>query len=176
MKRFLLVTLLTVTASCLAFGQTLDTKIEGKTPDEAAIRKLMKDLEVAWNSHDGHSFSDLFAEDADFTNWRGTSRLHGREEIKKMNANLAVGMFRKSTMTLIDTRIRFFAPDVAAVHCDWDLVGAIDYDGKGTIPPRKYFPLFIVTKDKGNWTIAVMHNLLFQPLPPGAIIGPPTKQ
>jgi hypothetical protein len=36
---------------------------------------------------------------------------------------------------------------------------AIDYDGKGTIPPRKYFPLFIVTKKNGGWSIAVMHNL-----------------
>ena len=59
------------------------------------------------------------------------------------------------------------------VHCEWGLVGAIGYDGKGTIPPRQYFPLFIVTKEKGKWSIAVMHNLLFQPLPPGAIIGPP---
>jgi hypothetical protein len=77
---------------------------------------------------------------------------------------------------MTDARIRFFAPDVAAVYCEWELVGAIDYDGKGIIPPRKYFPLFILTKDKSNWTIAVMHNFLFQPLPPGAIIGPPPKQ
>jgi hypothetical protein len=60
---------------------------------------------------------------------------------------------------LTTTHVRFFAPDVAAVHCEWELVGAIDYDGKGTIPPRKYFPLFIVTKKNGNWSIAVMHNL-----------------
>jgi hypothetical protein len=43
------------------------------------------------------------------------------------------------------------------------------YDGKETLPPRKYFPLSIVTKHKGNRRIAVMHNLLCQPLPPGAI-------
>ena len=30
-------------------------------------------------------------------------------------------------------------------------------------------------KKNGNWSIAVMHNLLFQPLPPGAIIGPPKR-
>jgi hypothetical protein len=76
---------------------------------------------------------------------------------------------------LTTTHVRFFAPDVAAVHCEWELVGAIDYDGKGTIPPRKYFPLFIVTKKNGNWSIAVMHNLLFQSLPPGAIIRPPKQ-
>ena len=175
MKRFLVIALLSACVSFSALGQTPDTRLDGKTQDEAAIKKLMEDLAVAWNKHDGVSFAMLFAEDADFTNWRGTTRLHGREEIKKMNANLAVGMFRQSTLTLTNARVRFFAADVAAVQCDWDLVGAIDYDGKGTIPPRKYFPLFIVTREKGNWSIAVMHNLLFQPLPPGAIIGPPKQ-
>jgi uncharacterized protein (TIGR02246 family) len=135
----------------------------------------MENVAVAWNTRDGVSFSMLFAEDADFTNWRGTLRIHGQEAINKMNANLAVGMFRQSKLTLTDTHIRFFAPDVAVVHCDWSLVGAIDYDGKGTIPPRTHFPLFIVTKANGAWSIVVFQNVLFQPLPPGAIIGPVPK-
>jgi uncharacterized protein (TIGR02246 family) len=145
MRRILLTTLLMLSVSFLALGQTPDAKTEGKTQDEVAIRKLMEDLAGAWNKHDGVSFAMLFTEDADFTNWRATTRLHGREEIKKMNANLATGMFRQSTLTLTGAHIRFFAPDIAAVHGEWELAGAIDYDGKGTIPPRKYFPLFIVT-------------------------------
>ena len=136
MKRILFISFLMLSLSFLAMGQTPDTKTESTTQDEAAIRKLMEDLAVAWNKHDGVSFAMLFAEDADFTNWRATARLHGREEIKKMNANLATGMFRQSTLNLTGAHIRFFAPNVAAVHCEWELVGAIDYDGKGTIPPR----------------------------------------
>jgi uncharacterized protein (TIGR02246 family) len=173
MKPFLIIALLTLSGSFSAVGQTPDTKPEDKTQDEAAINKLMKDVEVAWNSHDGVSWSMLFVPDADFTNWRGTLRIHGREEIKKMNANLAVGMFRQSKLTLTGTHIRFVAPDVATVLCDWEIVGTIDYDGKGTIPPRTYYPLMVVTKENGKWWITVFHNLLFQPLPPGAIIGPP---
>ena len=176
MNRFLVIAILLVIASLPALGQTPDTKPENKIEDEAAINKLMKDVEVAWNTHDGVAWSMLFVPDADFTNWRGTLRIHGREEIKKMNGNLAVGMFRQSKLTLTGTHIRFLAPNVAAVLCDWELVGAIDYDGKGTTPPRTYYPLMVVTKEKGNWSIAVFHNLLFQPLPPGAIIGPPPKQ
>jgi uncharacterized protein (TIGR02246 family) len=102
MKRFLVAALLTLWAAFPVLCQTPDSKTEGKAQDEAAIRKLMKDLEVAWNSHDGVPFSALFAEDADFTNWW----LRRREEIKKMNANLAVGMFRKSALTLTDARVR----------------------------------------------------------------------
>jgi hypothetical protein len=33
----------------------------------------------------------------------------------------------------------------------------------------------IVTKENGNWLIAIFHNVLFQPLPPGAIIGPSSR-
>jgi uncharacterized protein (TIGR02246 family) len=150
MKQFLIIALLTVIGSFSAMGQTPDTKLEGKTQDEAAINKLMKDVEVAWNSHDGVSWSMLFVPDADFTNWRGTLRIHGREEIKKMNGNLAVGMFRQSKLTLTGTHIRFVSPGVAAVLCDWEIVGTIDYDGKSTMPPRTYYPLMVVTKEDGN--------------------------
>jgi uncharacterized protein (TIGR02246 family) len=175
MNRFLLVAVLALSASLSCVGQTPDTKIESRAQDEVAIKKLMENVAAAWNTHDGVSFSMLFAEDADFTNWRGTLRIHGRDAIKKMNANLAAGMFRQSTLTLTDAHIRFFSPDVAVVHCDWNLVDAVDYDGKGTIPPRTNFPLFIVTKKNGAWSIVVFQNVLFQPLPPGAIIGPVPK-
>ena len=75
--------LLPLVLTCFALSpaaQTPGTKIEGKTQDEAAIRKLMEDLAVAWNKHDVVSYSMVFAKDADFTNWRGTVRIHGREE------------------------------------------------------------------------------------------------
>jgi len=101
----------------------------------------------------------LFAEDADFTNWRGDVRAHGREQIRKDQADAFAGMFRQSKLTVTGAMIRFFAPDVAAVQYEWELVGTIDYDGKGTIPPRTYFPFMIVTKRSGNLSIAVMHNV-----------------
>jgi uncharacterized protein (TIGR02246 family) len=175
MRCILFITVLVVSVSFLALGQTPDSTIEGKPQDQAAIRKLMEDLTVAWNKHDVASFSMVFAEDADFTNWRGTLRIHGREAIKDAHIDGFTGMFRKSKLTVTDTHIRFFAPDVAAVQCEWELVGTIDYDGKGTVPPRKYFPLMVAAKEKGNWLIAVYHNVLFQPLPAGAIIGPPKQ-
>jgi hypothetical protein len=77
MRRILFIAVLMVSVSFLALGQTPDTKIEGKTQDEAEIRKLMEDLTVAWNKHDVAFFSMVFAKDADFTNWRGTLRIHG---------------------------------------------------------------------------------------------------
>jgi uncharacterized protein (TIGR02246 family) len=142
MKRILFISFLMLSLSFLAMGQTPDTKTESTTQDEAAIRKLMEDLAVAWNKHDGVSFAMLFAEDADFTNWRATARLHGREEIKKMNANLATGMFRQSTLNLTGAHIRFFAPNVAAVHCEWELVGANRLRRQRNHTAERVFPAF----------------------------------
>lgn len=133
-----------------------------------AIRKLMENLAVAWNKHDVESFSMVFAKDADFTNWRGTLRVCGREEIRKRHVDVFTGLFRQRTLTVDVTHSRFLAADVATVQCDWDLVGTIDYDGKGTAPPRKYFPLIVVATENGTWLTSVFHNVLFQPLPPGA--------
>src|SRR5687767_1054574 len=41
--------------------------------DEQEIRKVLADFVDAWNRHDAKAFSMVFAEDADFTNVRGTS-------------------------------------------------------------------------------------------------------
>jgi len=172
MRRFLCAVLLIANASFAAFGQAPVTRNDDRTQSQVAIEKLMGSVAEVWNRHDVVAFSMLFAEDADFTNWRGDLRAHGREEIRREHAEAFAGMFNRSRLTVVSTRIRFFSSDVAAVQCEWELVGTIDYDGKGTIPPRTYFPLLIVTRAGGNWSIAVMHNVLFQPLPPGAIVGP----
>jgi uncharacterized protein (TIGR02246 family) len=136
--------------------------------DEAAVRQVMDDLAVAWNRHDIDSYAGLFTEDVDFTNWRGTLRVHGRADLRNSHAPLFAGMFRQSHVAVRDIRVRFFTPTLAAVHCVWEVTGIIDYDGKGIIPPRTYLPLFVVTHDRETWLVAVMHNVLVQPLPPGA--------
>jgi uncharacterized protein (TIGR02246 family) len=112
MERFPAIAFLVLCVSFPVLGQTPDSTVEGKTQDESAIRQLMEDLTVAWNKHDVVSFSMVFAKDADFTNWRGTLRIHGREEIKNAHVDGFTGMFRLSKLTVTDTHIRFFAPNV----------------------------------------------------------------
>ena len=121
MKQLLLVALFVLSAPFLTLGQTPNANGDGAARDDAAIRKLMEDVAEVWNKHDVAAFSMLFAKDADFTNWRGDVRIHGRDEIEKEHTDSFAGMFRQSRLTVVDTQIRFFAPDVAAVHCEYIL-------------------------------------------------------
>lgn len=133
MKHLVLLFCLSLSTAALALGQTDNSQRDGRSQDEIAIRNLMQDVATAWNKHDVVAFSNLFAEDADFTNWRADERVHGREEVRKAHADLFAGMFRESKMTVKSPSIRFLAADIAAVECETELVGAINYDGKGTI-------------------------------------------
>jgi len=175
MKHSLLGVVLMLAIVVTSVAQPVTT---GSPSEEAAIRQVMADLAAAWNKHDIGAYSELFTEDVDFTNWRGTLRVHGRAELRSSHAPLFAGMFRRSRIDVGDVRVRGLSPTTVAVHCVWEVEGIIDYDGKGTIPRRTYLPLFILTKDHGTWLIAVMHNVLVQPLPPGAEenIKGPVKQ
>lgn len=89
----------------------------------------------AWNKHDAHSFSMVFAEDADFTNVSGMGA-HGRTEIANVHAPVFATVFKESQQKIVDARIRFIKPDVAAVDARWEMTGARTRDGTSS-PLRK---------------------------------------
>lgn len=113
----------------------------------------------AWNKHDVAAYAKQFTADADFTSWGGR-KAHGRDSIKADHTPFFNGMFRESIFTIIDSHIKFYGKNVATVDAEMDLNGAFDYDGINKLPTRKYFPLFLMTKDNGKWMIAVYHNVL----------------
>ncbi len=133
--------------------------------DEQAIRKVVAGFVEAWNKHDAYAFSMVFAEDANFTNVVGMEA-RGRVEIEKFHAPMFATRFKDSHLESDQIKIRFLRPDVAAVDVVWEMTGATDADGKPR-PFRKGLLNFIMTKDKGAWRIAVMHNMEFPANPPG---------
>lgn len=140
-------------------GQTTNSKA-GRTNgdrDEAAITRVLADFVTAWNKHDATAFSMVFAEDADFTNVRGTSA-HGRTEVEKFHAPLFATRFKETHQKITDTKIRFIKPDVAAVDARWEMTGAKGPEGQD-IPLRKGLLNFVMTRENGKWLIAVMHNM-----------------
>ena len=80
-------------------GQTGET-------DERAIRAVMDRFVDAWNHHDAKAFATVFAEDADFTNWRGTGA-SGRTKIEAFHAPVFATIFSKSHLEYTDIKTRF---------------------------------------------------------------------
>lgn len=141
-----------------ALGQTI---VE---TDRKAIAALMDRFVGAWNMHDAKAFAAVFAEDADFTNWRGTGA-GGRSEIEKFHAPMFATIFKNSHQAYTAIKTRFIRPDVAAVDVHWEMTGATDAQGIPR-PDRQGLLSLVMAKNGGQWQILVMHNLDLTALPP----------
>ena len=102
----------------------------------------------AWNHHDAKAFAAVFAEDADFTNWRGQGA-SGRSKIEEFHAPLFATIFKNSHQRSTDIKIRFVRADVAAVDVHWDLTGATDAQGNAR-PLRQGVLNFVMAKNDGK--------------------------
>jgi uncharacterized protein (TIGR02246 family) len=103
------------------------------------------------------AFAAVFAEDADFTNVRGAGA-SGRAKIEEFHAPIFATIFKNSVLRYTEIKIRFVRPEVAAVDVRWSMTGATDPQGNPS-PDRRGLLNFVMTKDAGNWQIAVMHNM-----------------
>ncbi|MGH9679445.1 MAG: SgcJ/EcaC family oxidoreductase [Candidatus Acidiferrales bacterium] len=129
---------------------------EASAGDTAGIKKTVDAFSEAFNAHDAHATALTFAEDADFTNMRGTSR-HGRKDIEAFYATLYSGILKSAHRDDQVARIRMLAPGVAFVDCDWQMTGSKSPDGKDN-PPRKGLLMWVMAKAKGQWRITVFHE------------------
>ncbi len=159
MRRIFVIFTLFLSFSTHVVGQTAanKTNLGSSAQDEKGIRKVLTDFTEAWNKHDAKAFSMAFAEDADFTNVRGTSA-HGRAEVEKFHAPLFATRFKDTNQKMTEIKIRFIKPDVAAVDARWEMTGAKGREGQD-IPIRKGLLNFVMTKDRDKWFITVMHNM-----------------
>jgi uncharacterized protein (TIGR02246 family) len=128
---------------------------------ESEVNRLVQSLFDAWNEHDAHAFARPFAADADFTNVFGM-RAKGRQAIERFHAPIFATMFAESTLTQSERSIRFLRPDVAAIDVGWEMAGARDPQG-AEWPRRQGLMNLLATRDGGEWSIAVMHNMDLPP-------------
>lgn len=152
--RYFFIALLSLMVLSDSKGQTTDSV---NTKYEELIKKVLTDFTDAWNKHDAKAFSNVFSEDADFTNVRGTSA-HGRSEVEKFHAPRFITTFKDSYQKITQSKIRFIKPDVAAVDAWWEMTGMKNPEGQD-MPGRKGLLNFIITKNSNTWLITVMHNM-----------------
>jgi len=125
--------------------------------DRQAIGTLMDRFMDAWNRHDAKAFAAVFAEDADFTNWRGEGA-SGRSKIEAFHAPMFATIFKNSHQSYTAINTRFIRSDVATVDVHWEMTGAMDAQGDPR-PDRRGLLSFTMEKNAGQWQIVVMHNL-----------------
>ncbi|HUD53835.1 MAG TPA: SgcJ/EcaC family oxidoreductase [Terracidiphilus sp.] len=150
----------------LAFAG-LNSTIRGQSKvetDQQEITAVVDQFMDAWNRHDAKAFAAVFAEDADFTNWRGTGA-SGRSKIEEFHAPMFATIFKNSHLSYTAIKSKFIRPDVAAVDVHWAMTGATDPQGNPR-PDRLGLLSFVMAKNDGQWQILVMHNLDLTALPP----------
>jgi uncharacterized protein (TIGR02246 family) len=125
--------------------------------EKDAVKAILQKIVDAWNRHDMDAFSNLFSEDADFVNVRGT-RWIGRDAIRKAHAAAHAAIFKDSQLSVVgEASVRFLKPDVAVERSITEVKNATDTAGH-TLPPRDTMLTLMMMKMAGNWTIVVAQN------------------
>ena len=134
--------------------------------DEEAVRKLPQSFCDAWAKHDGHELAKIMADDVDFVTV-ATVYLHGRADFEKFHTRLLSGRFKDSTITPLETTVRFLRPDMAVVHWSWKIEGDKNFDGTPRQP--RFGMMTVVAQKRGNsWQIVVAQNT-------NALLGTPPE-
>ena len=142
-----LVTLLLMTSS------NVNAQAKG---DEQAVRKLPQAFCDAWAKHDGHELAKMMDDDVDFVTV-ATTYLHGKADFEKFHMRLLSGRFKDSTITPLETTIRFLRPDMAVVHWSWKIAG--DKNADGTPRPPRFGLMTMVAEKRGDaWPMIVAQN------------------
>jgi uncharacterized protein (TIGR02246 family) len=96
-----------------------------------------------------------------------TTYLQGRSDFEKFHVRLLSGRFKDSTITPLETTMRFLRPDMAVVHWSWKIVG--DKNADGTLRQPRYGMMTLVAeKQAGRWLVVVGQNT-------NAILGIPPE-
>jgi uncharacterized protein (TIGR02246 family) len=139
--------------------------------DAAAIRAVQARQAETWNAHDARAYAALFAEDGDVVNVLGWW-WKGRAEIaEKLTAAFAF-VFRESTLTITDTKVRFLTPQIAVAHVTWTMTGA--RTPPGAPEPRQGIQTQVLQKVGDKWLIAAFQNTNALPERPFPT-GPPAR-
>jgi uncharacterized protein (TIGR02246 family) len=149
-------TLVFMTLMMLGFSVPATTTVDDAKADEAALRENVKALETGWNTKSGATFAKPFAEDADYVVINGMY-IKGRAVIETQHQRIFDTIYKDTTLSLTVKQIRFLRPDVAVVH-----VNGIRKGPEKELNQEAMIT-FVMTKEKGSWSIAAFQNTAVLP-------------
>ncbi len=139
----------------LAFGIGAASLASAQLSDEAAIAQVQARQADAWTRHDAAAYARLFTPDGDVVNVLGWW-WHGRAEIEsKLTAAFAF-VFKESTLSITDVKVRSLSPTIAVAYVRWTMTGA--RTPPGMPEPRRGIQLQVLTKENNEWLIASFQN------------------
>ena len=121
--------------------------------DQEAVGKLPQAFSDAWAKHDGHELAKMMAGDVDFVTV-ATTYLQGQSDFEKFHVRLLSGRFKDSTITPLETTMRFLRPDMAVVHWSWKIAG--DKNADGTLRQPRYGTMTLVAEKQGGHGLVVL--------------------
>jgi uncharacterized protein (TIGR02246 family) len=106
----------------------------------------------AWNTHDIKLFGSLFMNDADWVTVAGV-RVKGRAEIQAVLEKEHATWAKTTTFTATSTEVRFPRADVAVIHLNWAVSGAVDREGNAALPARGVTLIVAAREQAGSWSV-----------------------
>lgn len=156
MRRILIATLMLSILCGAAAARRTNTRAE----DEAAIRAIIARLADAWTRGDAEVWGNAFTEDADFTVWNGLY-VKGREAITRGHAEIFRTIYKDTKQRLNVRSIRFLREGIAVVHVE----GCVVKKDEAFPATPQVVPVLIMTKERGEWRVAVFQNTRVTPFP-----------
>jgi uncharacterized protein (TIGR02246 family) len=125
--------------------------------DEAAIRKVVQQLDDARNAGNWKGVSGMFTDDADQRTSTGEWR-RGHAEIEKGIAqSMATPTYKGATFVTTIEQVRMLTPTVAVADGPFDL---LNIPGGGA---RHSHVTYVLVKSSGQWRIAVSRSMVNTP-------------
>ena len=140
-------------------------RLGAQSPDETALRNIIKDEINTWNRGDAVGYSKHFAAGGTFTNIRGQF-FTGYPAFLKQHEVIFKGIFRKTTLNQEVVSLKFIKPDLAIVETVTTVSGApqapagVTRDSRRRIRTRL---MQVAMKSGGAWTIVAYHNVDVKP-------------
>jgi len=136
---------------------SVSAQTKAPSSDETAIRNIVEQVQDGWNAHDGKAFAARFSTDADYVVFNGM-RAKGRGEIEKGHTAIFSTIYKDSRNVGTVQSVRFLRPDVAVVHVEWNL----EFTMGGEVKKARAMNTMIMTKERGEWSIAAFQNTPIQ--------------
>ena len=125
--------------------------LSAQTPDEAAIREVVRKYVDARESIDAKAIEALFTPDADQLVSNGEWRKGLKEVVK---GTVASSQTSRGKRTIVVESVRFLSPDVALADGRYEISGASAAD------TRKMWTALVLTRSESGWRIAAVRNML----------------